>query len=148
MTTYYKQGVFTPKHPEKYKGTYPIFYRSSPEFLLMKFADANSKILYWQSESVPIPYIKPTDGKIHRYFIDFTFYLQEKDGTLSKYLIEYKPFKQTLLPVKGKKRDRTFLTEQMNYVINQAKWKAAREFANYHGMKFLVVTEKDLGNPV
>jgi len=149
MSTYYCQGVFIPKHPEKYKGTQPIVYRSNPERRLMIFADNSSRIAYWQSESVPIPYIKPTDGKIHRYYIDFTFYFQENDGKLSKYLIEYKPFNQTQLPVKTpRKRDRTFLMEQMNYAVNQAKWKAAREFAQANGMKFLVITEKELGQPL
>lgn len=141
---YYKQGTFIVKNPNKYKGQYPIIYRSSAEFSLMKFADTNSHVLYWQSESVPIPYIKPTDGKIHRYYIDFTFYIKANDGTISKYLIEYKPFKQTQLPIKGKKTDRTFLTETMNYAINMQKWKAAREFARANGMKFVVFTEKDL----
>jgi hypothetical protein len=144
MSSYYSKGIYTPKHPEKYKGRHPIVYRSAPEKRLMLFADNNSNIIYWQSESVPIPYIKPTDGKLHRYYIDFTFFLKEKDGSISKYLIEYKPFKQTQLPIKGKKSDRSFLIEQLDYAVNQAKWKAGREFARSNGMKFVVLTEKDL----
>jgi hypothetical protein len=38
--------------------------------------------------------------------------------------------------------------EQMNYAVNQAKWKAAREFAQANGMKFIVITEKELGQPL
>jgi|TARA_R110000822_G_scaffold285247_1_gene406603 hypothetical protein len=148
MANYYKQGVFNPKNPKKYKGVSPIIYRSGPEFRLMKFADNSDKIIYWQSESVPVPYIKPTDGRVHRYYIDFTFYFKEKDGTISKFLIEYKPWKQTQLPVRGRKSEKTWVTEQYNYVVNQAKWKAARQFAKSVGMKFIVLTEKNLDNPM
>ena len=145
---YYKQGKFIIKNPEKYKGQYPIIYRSGAEFRIMKWADNNPNIIYWQSESAPIPYIKPTDGKIHRYFIDFTFYTRNKDGSIGKYLVEYKPSRQTQMPVKGRKSERTFLMEQMNYVVNMAKWKAAREFAKANGMRFMIITEKDLDSEI
>lgn len=148
MSGYFKQGVFKPKNPKKYKGAHPIIFRSGPELRLMKFADENDRVIYWQSESVPIPYVKPIDGRVHRYYIDFTFFFQRKDGEIDRYLIEYKPFKQTLLPVRGKKTEKTFLTEQVTYATNQAKWRAASQFAKSQGMKFIVLTEKDLNNPI
>ena len=38
-----------------------------------------------------------------------------------------------------------FIEEVFNYGTNQAKWKAAKEYCEDRGMKFLVLTEKDLG---
>ncbi len=70
-STYFTQGIYTPINPTKYKGTIPVIYRSRPELRLMAFFDKNPKIVEWTSESVVIPYIKPTDGKIHRYYVDF-----------------------------------------------------------------------------
>lgn len=144
MATYFTQGNYTPRNTQKYKGTFPLCYRSRPELQLMRFFDENSKIIEWTSESVVIPYIKPVDGKIHRYYVDFSCILKEANGNLCRYLIEYKPYKQTLQPVKGKKSERTFLTEQINYSTNMSKWKSAREYANSQKMKFIILTEKDL----
>lgn len=144
MTTYFTQGKYTPRNTQKYKGTFPLVYRSRPELQLMRFFDENSKIIEWTSESVVIPYIKPVDGKIHRYYVDFSCILKEANGNICRYLIEYKPYKQTLQPVKGKKSERTFLTEQINYSTNMSKWKSAREYANSQKMKFIILTEKDL----
>lgn len=146
-TTYYKQGVYPIKNPQKYKGILPAIYRSQPELSIMIWMDKNDRIVEWTSESVIIPYIKPTDGKIHRYFIDFSCKFRENNGSITKYIIEYKPLKQTQLPIpSNRKKERTFLMEQMNYAINMAKWKAAREYARSEGLKFLIITEKDLGN--
>jgi hypothetical protein len=140
----YKQGIYHPFNPQKYKGTTPIIYRSHPEYKLMYFFDHRPNIVEWSSESIVIPYLKPTDGKIHRYFVDFTCVLKDLNGNLIKYLVEYKPLKQTIMPEKGKKTEKTFLTEQLTYGINMSKWKSAREYAHKHNMKFLILTEKDL----
>jgi hypothetical protein len=140
----YTQGIYTPRNPTKYKGTLPPTYRSRPELRLMRFFDDNSKIVEWTSESIIIPYIKPIDGKIHRYYVDFSCVLKESNGTLVRYLIEYKPYKQTIMPSKGKKSERTFLMEQLNYSTNMSKWKSAREYTHSHNMKFLILTENDL----
>lgn len=148
MSNYYCQGIFKPKNPQKYKGTQPIVYRSRPELLIMTWFDIKDNIIEWTSESIIIPYVKPTDGKVHRYFIDFSCKLKTPTG-INKYIIEYKPSKQTQLPVKGsRKSDRTFLIEQATYAINKAKWKAAEEYARFKGMKFIILTEKELGNLV
>jgi len=146
MSNGYCQGIFTPKYPQKYNGRHPIAYRSEPEKLLMAFADRNPRIVKWSSESIVVPYVKPTDGRVHRYFIDFTFELLENNGSISKYLIEYKPYKQVIEPKPSKrKKPQTFLTEQLNWAVNQAKWEAARGYAKKNGWKFMVVTERDLG---
>jgi len=144
MNTLYTQGQYSPRNPQKYKGTFPLVYRSRPELQLMRFFDENSKIIEWTSESIVIPYIKPVDGKIHRYYVDFSCVLRGNDGNLHKYLIEYKPYKQTLPPIKGKKSERTFLTEQVTFSTNSMKWAAAKQYCEKQKMKFLILTEKDL----
>lgn len=66
------QGQYFPKHPNKYKGKVnEIIYRSSYELQFMNYCDNRSYVVAWSSEEVVIPYVKPTDGKIHRYFMDF-----------------------------------------------------------------------------
>jgi hypothetical protein len=37
----------------------------------MKMLDANENILEWSSEGIAIPYVKPTTGRVHRYYPDF-----------------------------------------------------------------------------
>lgn len=143
--THYVQGIYTPIHPQKYKGSTPIVYRSKAELQIMRLFDLKDCFVEWTSESVVIPYIKPTDGKLHRYFVDFSCKLREKNGNITRYLVEYKPFKQTLLPVKTPRTsERTYITAQMNYAINQAKWECAEQYATKIGAKFMVITEKNI----
>ena len=143
----YKQGFFHPNRPQKYNGSKPIIYRSGLELEFMKWADRYNGILEWGSESVIIPYIKPTldpskTPGIHRYYIDFNFTLKTDKG-IQKYIIEVKPFKQTQ-PPKSKTNGRSILREQFTYAVNNAKWNAVRAWASKTGYKFGILTEKDL----
>jgi hypothetical protein len=143
----YKQGVFKPRNANKYKGTTPIIYRSGMELTYMKWCDFNSNVIEWLSESTVIPYIKPTDGKLHRYFVDFSIKLKTNSG-IQKYLVEIKPFRQTQQPkLAGKKTQSTLLYEQIQYAVNQAKWQACEAWCKSHNYKFLILTEKDLKTP-
>ena len=138
------QGKFKPKNINKYKGdTEAIYYRSSWELAVMLWCDSNTSITEWSSEELVIPYLCPTDGGVHRYFIDFkvTFHNNKT------YIIELKPKKQTIAPEQKstKKRDRKqYITEVLSYVKNQAKWKAAAAYAQKHGAVFQVWTEDTL----
>ena len=112
----------------------------------MLWLDRKDFILEWSSESHVVPYIKPTDNRIHRYFVDFSCAFRDKSGKVTKYLLEYKPYKQMFKPEKtARKSDKTYLTEVLNYSINQAKWSAAKQYASANNMKFLVINEKDIG---
>jgi hypothetical protein len=143
--TYYSQGIYPLKNSHKYKGSVPVCYRSKPEYLLMRWLDLKDCILEWSSESIIIPYIKPTDGKVHRYFVDFSCKFKNPDGSVTKYLLEYKPYKQTLPPTQSsRKSHRTILFEKEAWQVNQSKWHFAEKWANENGYKFLVITEKDL----
>jgi hypothetical protein len=141
----YIQGKFCPKNIDKYKGTFPIIYRSSMELKSMRWMDNNNNVLKWTSETIIIPYISPTDGKMHRYFTDLSCEMKMKDGSIKKLLIEVKPEKQTLPPVEtARKKQKTILYERYNYAVNCAKWEAAKKWCSKKGYMFLILTEKHL----
>jgi len=148
----FKQGYFIPEHPEKYKGDITkIFYRSSWEQIFMtKYCDRNPNCLLWSSEEISIPYYNPIDKKIHQYYIDFFCILKEAEDKNIGVLIEIKPFKELQPPdlsnVKrlNLKKVKRYNQELIEYIKNQSKWLAAKEFAKQHNMKFMIITEKDL----
>jgi|LakMenE01Jun11ns_1017448.scaffolds.fasta_scaffold9940116_4 hypothetical protein len=141
----FKQGIFKPKNLKKYIGQQPIRYLSAWELKFFRWADENSNVVEWASESVIIPYVSPMDHKVHRYYTDGVVAVREGDGVIRKYIIEIKPSAQTVLPVKGKKRMSTMVYETARYAQNQAKWEAAKKWCDKHGYKFLILTEKELG---
>jgi hypothetical protein len=99
----------------------------------------------WGSETVIVPYISPLDKKVHRYFVDFYIKVVDKNGGLQKYLIEIKPERFTKPPIIPARKTKAFIDEVFQYGVNEAKWKAAFEFCQDRNMKFMVLTEKDLG---
>jgi len=111
----------------------------------MKWCDTNPSVLEWGSETTIIPYKSPVDNRIHRYFCDFYVKIKSKDDVVTKYLIEIKPEKFTKPPAIPQKKTKRFVQEVFQYGTNQAKWKAADEYCQERGMKFLVLTEHDLG---
>jgi hypothetical protein len=113
----------------------------------MRWCDINPSVLEWGSEIAVIPYQSPVDLKWHRYYVDFYIKVRDKSGEITKYLIEIKPEKFTKPPIKPKKQTKKFIEEVFQYGVNQAKWQAAEEFCEDRRMKFLVLTENDLGIP-
>tara|TARA_R110000868_G_scaffold246197_3_gene502818 strand:- start:189 stop:557 length:369 start_codon:yes stop_codon:yes gene_type:complete len=111
----------------------------------MKWCDDNISVVEWGSETIIIPYISPIDNKIHRYFVDFYIKIKNKNNLIEKYLIEIKPEKFTKPPEIPTKRTKRFIDEVFQYGVNDAKWKAAFEFCKDRNMKFVILTEKDLG---
>lgn len=139
----FTQGIFKPNNPHKYIGKFAIF-RSSFERKFMLWADKNPNVLEWGSENIIVPYISPVDGKVHRYYVDN--YVVIKEGTIiKKYLIEIKPYAQTLPPKPStRKKKSTVLYENKTYAVNMKKWEYAREWASKRGMEFLIITEREL----
>jgi len=134
------QGYFTPKNPGKYVGDITkIRVMSSYELETHEFFDSNPNVLRWSSEPFAIPYIKPTDGKLHKYFPDYFVEYKNKDGEIVQEIIEVKPAAQTRRPRKNHKHK---LFEELTFAINQAKWLAAIQFCGERGMKFRVLTER------
>ena len=111
----------------------------------MVYCDKNTNELEWGSEEIALPYRSPVDNKIHRYFPDFYIKVRESTGQIKKYLIEVKPFKQTVEPQVKKRKTKGYIYEVYEYARNQAKWKAAREFCKDRLWEFKVLTENELG---
>lgn len=142
----YHKSKYTPLHPEKYKGDpTDIICRSSWERKFCVWCDQNSAVLEWGSETTVIPYICPTDGRGHRYFVDFKIKVKDNTGAVKTYLVEIKPAAQTVPPVQPSRRTRRYITEVMTYGKNQAKWQYAREYCKDRGWEFVILTEHHLG---
>ena len=95
------KGKYQPRSPQKYVGdSTNIIYRSLWERKFLIYCDTNDNVLEYASEEIAIPYRSPIDGKVHRYFPDFYIKVKESNGIIEKYLIEIKPYKQTMPPPK------------------------------------------------
>ena len=121
-----------------------IQYKSMLERIAFRYADMNPKVKYFSIEPFNIPYVKPLDNKVHRYFIDM--YLEFING--SKFIVEIKSKGETIRPIKPKKfTAKSILNYKESietFVINQAKWKSAQEFAKQKNLKFIILTEEQL----
>jgi hypothetical protein len=137
---------FVPKFPAKYMGDATnIFARSSWELYAMRYFDQSPAILRWGSEELRIPYLKPYVDQLGNvrvrpatYYPDFIIEYRAKDGQVRKAIIEIKPVKEAVSERAKTNHDKLAL------VVNNAKWKAAEEFASRHGMVFQVLTERSL----
>lgn len=142
----YHKRKYVPINPEKYVGDPTnIIMRSSWETRFALWCDKNPSVIKWNSEETIVPYVCPTDNKRHRYFIDFRIQLRDKNGVLKTYLVEIKPDKQTKPPEAPSRKTKRFLIEAATYMKNQAKWKAATQYAKDRGWEFIVLTEHHLG---
>ena len=141
----YKQGFFRPKHPKKYIGDPTnIVFRSGWEKRVMQSLDENLNVVRWASEEIIIPYISPIDNRPHRYFVDFYVEAKLADGSIKKMLLEVKPAAQTKPPKAPKRKTKRYISEVMTYGVNEAKWKAAKEFCDEKGWEFRIITEAEL----
>lgn len=143
----FHQGRYRPRNPSKYVGNPTnIIYRSGWEKAFLQWCDMNRNVLKWGSEELVVPYVSPIDLNIHRYFIDFIIWIRNSNGTIGKFAVEIKPFSQTRPPKVQKKKGITESYKKAvdTYLVNQAKWKAADIYCKSLGMKFVVVTEKEL----
>jgi hypothetical protein len=61
-----------------------------------------------------------------------------------KFIVEIKPIKDIRPTKKGKKSKKTIAINERTIATNQAKFKAAKAYAERLGMEFVVLTEKDL----
>lgn len=141
----FKQGFYYPKNKDKFvsKSGYAI-YRSGLELSYFRILDKNPNVLKWGSEEIAVPYF--FDNKWHNYYIDI-FVIFKKGDEIKKYLIELKPFKQTIEPKWSKRRKKEiYVKECFEWAKNQAKWKSATNFANTKDCKFIILTEKDLNS--
>jgi hypothetical protein len=145
------QGIFTPSNPKKYKGdSKNIVYRSSWELKCMIRFDTDSRIVWWSSEEGFISYPNPVKKRMARYFPDFLIGVKDSKTKRERVImIEVKPHKETVEPVKpttkDKRRLRRFITEHATYAVNKAKWKAAEAYCEDQGWTFVIWDEYTIG---
>ena len=136
----YVQGQYKPINPDKYVGTYPIYFRSSWEFKVMQMFDTNPNIISWASESLKIPYKNPFTNKYTVYVPDFVVTYVDAKGNRKAEIIEVKPAKETFLEQAKSQKAKAAVA------LNTFKWAAAQAFASHHGMQFRVMTENNIFN--
>ena len=118
-----------------------VISRSSWEIKSFAYLDAHPNVVKWSSEEIAIKYVSPIDKRTHRYFPDL--YIEMKNG--DRYLIEIKPKRSQSPPVNSRnKKKKTFIYESCEYIKNQSKWAAAREFAEKNGLIFEIWNENVL----
>ncbi|NDB57336.1 hypothetical protein EB001_02620 [bacterium] len=135
----FSQGFFIPTNPEKYIGRGSIKYRSSWELRFMNFLDTHPSVKQWASESISIKYENPVAKKVKSYVPDFFIIYEDASGNRKGELVEIKPHKETTLEAAGRSTK-----NQIQAVVNQAKWEAAKEFCKRNGISFRVITEHDM----
>ena len=145
--TEYSQGYYTPTNKHKYVGKGKPFFRSSWESRVMYWCDHSNNVITWNVESLVIPYLYEIDQKIHRYYPDVIAKIQTKYG-IKKYIIEIKPYRQTIPPEKPKnknmKRAKRYTYEMLRWIKNINKWDATIQYCNKYGYEFKIITEKQL----
>ena len=135
----FAQGKFNLKNPAKYVGGRTPTYRSSWEFAFMRFCDEHASVSQWASEAIKIPYRNPLTGKQTMYVPDFFIVYADKNGKQKVELIEVKPANQAIKEKLGRSKH-----NQASFILNQAKWEAARVYCKQKGIFFRVVTENDI----
>lgn len=135
----FAQGKYNLKNPEKYVGKSTPTYRSSWEFAFMRFCDEHPHITQWASEAIRIPYKNPLTGRNSSYVPDFFIAYADKNGKQKVELIEVKPENQTLKEKTGRSK-----SNQAAWIVNQAKWEAARAWCKQQGLTFRIVNEGDI----
>jgi len=146
------KGKYKPSNPSKYRGDVTkVIYRSLWERKFMDYCDKNNNVLEWASEEIIIPYVDPTSGKQRKYFPDFWVKYINKQGVTKCMLVEVKPKKQLKEPDSSKKNNTPtgrlstkYVREVKTYAVNQAKFKAAKEFCLDRKWDWQILTEDHL----
>ena len=105
-------------------------------------------VIKWSSEPIAVKYFSPLDNKEHDYYIDF-YAKVKKESVEEEYLVEVKPESSLVKPVMESgsqtiKRLKNYNYAVKTWIINRAKFQAAKKYAESLGKKFVIVTEKFL----
>ena len=68
-----------------------------------------------------------------------------KTSSGKKVMIEIKPAIQCKPPKPRSRKTKRYLQEQLTFIKNISKWKAAKEYCSDNGLEFKIMTEKELG---
>lgn len=137
------KGKYKPKNPEKWLND-DITYRSGLEKKYFTYFDNNPNILKIASEKVIIPYFDPLQQKYRRYYVDLYIKYINKNGEVNHKLIEIKCNNEVIKPKPPKRLTESYKNSLETWIINQEKWKAAKQFAKKRGWEFSVYSELHL----
>lgn len=136
-----KVGQFTPNNPDRYRGKYPIIFKSLLEAKMMLYLDINENVKSWTYEPLSIEYIDHSSKKRkRRYWIDFMAEMYV-NNVLKRVWIETKSSGETKRPT-NKRNSMALLESTKTYIKNVSKWKAAQALAKKHGAEFMIITEE------
>lgn len=139
------KGYYVVTNTDKYVGTKKeIRYLSSYEREFFAWADRCRAVLKWSAETVVVPYFNPIKQRNARYIVDIYIMYQNKNGEIRHELIEIKPLSMCKRPAKGKKSKKTYEDEMGRWITNQAKWSAAKKYAEERGWNFRIITENSI----
>lgn len=144
-----KIGILTLQHPEKCGGKTHFQFKSNLERAMMAYLDKSDGVISWNYEPKSIPYIDITQadpksgklGKQRKYYIDFVATIKESSGFLRTVWIEVKSSRETTAPSKTSSDE-----DKKTWIRNNCKWNAAKQLCESKGIKFLVISDKELGN--
>ena len=147
----YHRGKYEPKNKDKYIGKKIPTYRSGWEKEVCIKFDDSPFILEWASEPFAIQYkfidLELGKEKWALYIPDYYAKMQTNRGVV-RFLIEVKPYNQTIEPrppkVRNQKALRRYDGERMLFAKNSAKWRYAGLFCKANGLEFKILTEKDM----
>lgn len=161
------QGYYYPANKQKYIGDPTlIVYRSSWEYSFCKWCDHTPSVLRWSSEPVKVPYYdrvskldeckkyglnpnNPANWVVKNYNTDFWVEIKKADETIEKWFIEVKPKKNLFKPKPVAKdaplkEQKSFNRRAKEYLINEAKFSAMKEWSEKRNAKFYIFTEEQL----
>ena len=148
MASRFDQGWYMVKNPDKYLGDVnEVRFMSSWELNAFNFLDGNPNVLKWGSEEIAIPYIKPTDGRVHKYLPDLIVQYRDKEGVEKWELLEIKPAAQVKVSRARNPNTRTY--QNLTLAVNTAKWAAAQQWCeaqqkNGMAITFRILTEHSI----
>jgi len=146
----YVQGTYNIINQKKYLGDPTVVYfRSSWEYKLYFYLDNEPRVIRWNIEGITIPYeMKDDKGNWNtmRYHPDAYAEIVALDGSISKNVIEIKPYNETIPPEHPKRITAKSLENHeyklRTYLKNINKWDAAKKYCDKRGLNFMVMTEK------
>lgn len=146
----YNQGLYSLVNVSKYVGNpTDIKYRSSWELAFCRYLDLNERVLKWACEQPIITY-SDLRGQVHRYYPDFMYTLMKNDdpNDFKKVIVEIKPSTE-LFPPKRPLNETAKALQNYEYAVrthikNKLKFSAACDYAEKHGMEFVIITEDRL----
>lgn len=132
-------GFFTPRNINKLvPKKFPLKYKSSWELYFMNFLDKNNNVINWGYEVVKIPYLHPFKKKTSIYIPDFLVRYIDKFNNEIIELVEIKPTNEMIIESAKNKK------QIASCILNRYKWDEALKWCERRGIKFRVLSEKDM----